>query len=131
VLYESAANTNIEIQALGRVRRPGQKKPQIVYGLFVEDTFNGYQEMKQLEKRIREMAGWGGKDMEEAIRKLLSLEEKDILNEESRSAGVKRLNMHIKGQARDRGIQPVHTPSYQTTVMREYRAQLRQDATVV
>jgi hypothetical protein len=62
VLYEPAANTNIEIQALGRVRRPGQKKPQVVYRLFVEDTFNGYQEMKQLEKRMGEMAGWGGKD---------------------------------------------------------------------
>jgi hypothetical protein len=123
VLYEPAANTNIEIQAVGRVRRPGQKKAQIIYRLFVEDTFNGYQEMKQLEKRMGEMAGWGGKDTEEAIRKLLLLEEKDILNEDSRLAGIKRLNMHIKGQARDRGIQPVHTPFY--------RAQLRQDATVV
>jgi hypothetical protein len=27
--------------------------------------------MKQLEKRMGERAGWGGKDMEEAIRKLL------------------------------------------------------------
>jgi len=71
MLYEPAANTNIEIQAVGRVRRPGQKKPQVIYRLFVEDTFNGYQEMKQLEKRMGEMAGWGGKDMEEAIRKLV------------------------------------------------------------
>jgi hypothetical protein len=69
--------------------------------------------------------------LEEAIRKLLLLEEKDILNEDSRLAGVKRLNMHIKGQAHDRGIQPVHTPFHKTTIIREYRAQLRQDATVV
>jgi hypothetical protein len=117
VLYEPAANTNIEIQALGRVRRPGQKKPQVVYRLFVEDTFNGYQEMKQLEKRMGEMAGWGGKDMEEAIWKLLLLEETEILIEGSRLAGVKRLNMHIKGQACDRGIQPVHTPFQDATVV--------------
>jgi hypothetical protein len=61
--------------------------------------------------------GYGGGNSE------TSLEEKDILNEDSRLAGVKRLSMHIKGQARDRGIQPVHTPFYQ--------AQLRQDATEV
>lgn len=47
------------------------------------------------------MAGWGGKDMEEAIWKLLLLNGKDILNEDSHLTGVKRLNMHIKGQARD------------------------------
>ena len=71
VLFEPAVNTNTEIQAIGRVRRKGQKKPQSVYRFFVEGTFNTYQELTSLYKRMGEQATWGGDDVNDALKKFI------------------------------------------------------------
>lgn len=131
VLFEAAVNTNIEIQATGRARRTGQRFPQTIYRLYVDETFNGYQEMKQLEKRLGEYASWGGDDIQEAMQELLSTTQEALLDDKEYFRGVQLLDMHIKGQASRRANQEFITGLDQRRAMLEYRQKLRDEVPVV
>ena len=117
VLFEPAANTNLEIQAIGRVRRTGQKNPQVVYRLIVEGTFNEYQEIKQLEKRLGEMATWGGNDVQEALSQFVSGDDAlDLDDDGAYFTAIKRFDRHIKGQTRSRKLEKLRLLGLQAPV---------------
>ncbi|KAK7893822.1 hypothetical protein LTR67_006523 [Exophiala xenobiotica] len=130
ILFEPGVNTNMEIQAIGRIRRPGQQKPQTVYRFYVENTFNRYQELKSLYKRMGEQASWGGNDVQAALATFVSqLEGFD--DDRAYFEAVRRFDRHLKGQTREDSKAEKLRAWDRVVDIRDLVKELREKATVV
>lgn len=92
----------------------------------MENTFNGYQEMKQLEKRMAEYAAWSGDYMQEALQDALS--KPAATTSEAFTRAVRELDMKTKGQMTTRAHLSL---VIDYAALSAYKAELRRKAKVV